>query len=110
MNRGKRREVVGIVTSDRMQKSVVVMVERLVKHPVYGKYIRRRTKLMAHNEGDQAKLGDSVELVETRPLSKRKSWRVLRIVKKAPVQVETIDLTAIPEEAAAKKTKGEGQS
>jgi small subunit ribosomal protein S17 len=87
MNRGKRRRVVGIVTSDRMTKSVVVQAMRLVKHPLYGKYVRRRTKYMAHDEENSAHTGDRVELEETRPLSKRKCWRVLRILEKAPVQV-----------------------
>jgi len=87
MTRSTRRHVVGIVTSDRMTKSVVVEVKRLVKHPLYGKYIRRRTKYMAHDEENTAHVGDRVELEETRPLSKRKSWRLLRILQKAPVQV-----------------------
>ena len=85
MTRGKRRQVVGVVVSDRMQKSVVVEVERLVKHPLYKKYIRRRTRLMAHDEENTAHVGDRVELVETRPLSKRKSWRLLQVLRRAPV-------------------------
>jgi len=87
MDRDRRRRVVGIVTSDRMTKSVVVQAMRLVKHPLYGKYVRRRTKYMAHDEENSAHTGDRVELEETRPLSKRKCWRVLRILEKAPVQV-----------------------
>ena len=110
MSRGKRRRVVGVVTSDRMQKSVVVSVDRLVKHPIYGKYVRRRTKLMAHNENDEARLGDRVEMVETRPLSRKKTWRVLRILRKAPAQVETIDLAAPPEGAMPPKAKSEAPS
>jgi small subunit ribosomal protein S17 len=70
-----------------MTKSVVVQAMRLVKHPLYGKYVRRRTKYMAHDEENSAHTGDRVELEETRPLSKRKCWRVLRILEKAPVQV-----------------------
>jgi small subunit ribosomal protein S17 len=101
MTRGKRRRVVGIVTSDRMKKSVVVEVKRLVKHPLYGKYIRRRTKYMAHDEENAAHTGDRVELVETRPLSKRKCWRVLRILEKAPAEVvpppEAFTVTAVPD-------------
>jgi len=96
MTRGNRRHVEGVVTSDRMQKSVVVEVKRLVKHPLYRKYIRRRTKLMAHDEENAARRGDRVELVETRPLSKRKSWRVLRILEKASAVVPLS-----PEELAA---------
>ena len=107
MNRGKRRQVVGVVTSDKMQKTVVVSVERIVKHPLYGKYIRRRNKLMAHNEGDVARMGDRVELVETRPLSKNKTWRVLRVLVKAPEPVDLTVLSAIPEGVLPEKTKGE---
>ena len=110
MSRTHRRTVVGVVASDRMQKSVVVMVERLVKHPVYKKIVRRRTKLMAHNENDEARLGDRVELVETRPLSRRKSWRVARILTKAPAPVEEIDLTAPLLKPAPSKTEGEATS
>ena len=110
MSRTRRREIVGVVTSDRMQKSVVVTVERIVKHPLYKKIMRRRTKVMAHNENDEARLGDRVELVETRPLSRNKSWRVARILVKAPAPVESIDLQAPVEESAPEKTKGEASS
>ncbi len=110
MSRTHRREVVGVVTSDRMQKTVVVAIERLVKHPLYKKTMRRRTKVMAHNENDEARMGDRVELVETRPLSRRKSWRVARILVKAPAPVETIDLQAPVEAAAPEKTKSEASS
>jgi small subunit ribosomal protein S17 len=110
MNRTHRREVVGIVTSDRMQKSVVVAVERLVKHPLYKKTLRRRTKVMAHNENDEARLGDRVELVETRPLSRNKSWRVTRILVKAPALVDTIGLVTPAEKPAGEKTKGGASS
>jgi small subunit ribosomal protein S17 len=96
MDRGKRKTTVGVVTSDKMQKSVVVEVTRLVKHPLYGKYMRRRTKLMAHNEVG-ARTGDRVEMVETRPLSKRKSWRVLRVVEKAKLAEVSPELVAVPE-------------
>ena len=85
MPRGNRRRVEGVVTSDGMNKSVVVEVKRLVKHPKYKKYIRRRTKLMAHDEENATRLGDRVELIETRPISKRKSWRVLRVVQASHV-------------------------
>jgi len=108
MSRGKRRHVVGVVTSNRMQKSVVVEVTRLVKHPLYGKYLRRRTKFMAHDEENAAGIGDRVELVETRPISKRKSWRLLRVLQKAAM-VEPVltveDLTARADE----KKKGAGR-
>lgn len=81
--RGKRAEKIGIVTSDKMQKTVVVRVDRLVKHPVYKRYVRRRTKFMAHNEIDGLSIGDQVRIVETRPLSAHKRWRVVEVVRKA---------------------------
>lgn len=81
--RGRRTEKVGIVTSDKMQKTVVVRVDRLVKHPVYKRYVRRRTKFMAHNEIEGVSIGDQVRIIETRPLSKLKRWRVAEVVRKA---------------------------
>jgi small subunit ribosomal protein S17 len=80
--RGKRLEKVGLVTSDKMEKSVVVRVERLVRHSKYRRYVRRRTRFMAHNELG-AKEGDIVRIVETRPLSAPKRWRVVEIVQRA---------------------------
>lgn len=80
--RHRRQEKVGLVTSDRMQKTVVVRVERQVRHRKYERYIRRRTKFMAHDEIG-AHTGDIVRIVETRPLSARKRWRVVEIVQKA---------------------------
>ena len=79
---GKRAEKIGVVSSDKMTKTVVVRVDRLVKHPVYRKYVKRRKKFMAHDELG-AKIGDKVKIVETRPLSARKRWRVVEIVQKA---------------------------
>ena len=78
----KRAEKVGIVSSDKMMKTVTVRVDRLVKHPVYRKYVRKRKKFMAHDETG-AKIGDKVRIVETRPLSARKRWRVVEIIRKA---------------------------
>lgn len=80
--RGKRSQKVGIVASDKMQKTVVVRVDRLVKHPKYRRYVRRTSKFMAHDEVG-ATIGDKVRIVETRPLSARKRWRVVEIVQKA---------------------------
>lgn len=80
--RHRRQEKVGLVTSDKMQKTVVVRVERQVRHRKYKRYIRRRTKFMAHDEIG-AHIGDIVRIVETRPLSARKRWRVVEIVQKA---------------------------
>ncbi len=81
--RGRRAEKIGIVTSDKMQKTVVVRVDRLVKHPVYKRYVRRRSKFMAHNEIEGVAVGDQVRIVETRPLSARKRWRVVEVLRKA---------------------------
>jgi small subunit ribosomal protein S17 len=80
--RGKRAEKIGVVASDKMTKTVVVRVDRLVKHPIYRKYVRKRKKFMAHDEMG-AKVGDKVKIVETRPLSARKRWRVVEIIQKA---------------------------
>ncbi len=80
--RGRRSEKVGIVASDKMEKTVVVRVDRLVKHPKYRRYVRRTSKFMAHDELE-ATTGDKVRIVETRPLSARKRWRVVEILQKA---------------------------
>lgn len=81
--RGRRVEKIGIVTSDKMMKTVVVRVDRRVKHPVYKRYIRKRSKFMAHNEIEGVSTGDQVRIVETRPLSARKRWRVVEVLRKA---------------------------
>ena len=78
----RRQEKVGLVTSDKMTKTVVVRVERQVKHPKYKRYIRKRSKFMAHDEVG-ARIGDTVRIIETRPMSARKRWRVIEIVRKA---------------------------
>ena len=91
--RGNRRVAVGVVTSDKMQKTRRVEIPRLVKHARYGKYIRRRTICHVHDENNEAHMGDTVEIMETRPLSKTKNWRLVRIVTKAP--------EAAPREVAA---------
>ena len=80
--KGKRAEKIGVVASDKMTKTVVVRVDRLVKHPIYRKYVRKRNKFMAHDEMG-SKVGDKVRIVETRPLSARKRWRVVEIIHKA---------------------------
>jgi len=80
--RSKRAEKIGMVSSDKMTKTVVVRVDRVVKHPMYRKYIKRRKKFMAHDEMGSA-IGDKVRIVETRPLSARKRWRVVEIIQKA---------------------------
>ena len=77
-------EMQGVVVSDRMQKSVVVAVKRRVQHGVYGKIQKRTTKLMAHNENDDAKMGDLVAIAESSPMSRRKRWSVTRVIERAP--------------------------
>ena len=81
--KGMRKGVIGVVVSDKMDRSILVQTERKVKHPRYGKYVRRITKYMADNPDNAAKTGDRVEIVQTRPLSKKKCWRVAKIVDKA---------------------------
>lgn len=81
--RGMKRQVVGIVVSNKMEKTVIVAVERLVKHPLVHKYIRRRGKFAAHDENNSCGVGDKVEITASRPLSRTKRWRVSRIVEKA---------------------------
>ena len=81
--RGSRKTRVGLVVSDKMQKTVVVAVDRRVPHPVYGKMVTRTTRLKAHDEENSAKQGDTVRIMETRPLSKDKRWRVVEIVERA---------------------------
>ena len=80
---GMKRQLVGTVVSDKMYKTVVVLVERLVKHKFYHKYIRRRAKFAAHDQNNTCQIGDKVMLTECRPLSRSKRWRVSKIVKKA---------------------------
>lgn len=82
-NRSIKKEVVGTVVSDKMDKTVVVMVERLVKHRLYHKFIRRRAKFSAHDESNSCQIGDKVMITESRPLSKTKKWRVSKIIEKA---------------------------
>ncbi|MGP1928823.1 MAG: 30S ribosomal protein S17 [Arsenophonus sp. NC-WZS1-MAG3] len=79
----KIRTLQGRVTSDKMEKSIVVTIERMVKHPLYGKFIRRTTKLHVHDENNESSIGDLVEIHQTRPLSKTKSWILVRVLEKA---------------------------
>ena len=81
--RGKKRQVAGIIVSNKMDKTVVVQVERLVRHPLYKKFIRRTNKFAAHDKDNTCQIGDRVEISESRPLSKTKRWRVVRIIEKA---------------------------
>lgn len=81
--RNLRKERVGVVTSDKMDKSIVVSVERKVKHPKYGKFVKKTTKFVAHDEKNDCNAGDTVKIMETRPLSKTKNWRLVEIVERA---------------------------
>ena len=81
--RKNKKELIGLVVSDKMDKSVVVRVERFVQHPVYKKYIKRYKKFHAHDESNECRIGDEVKIIETRPLSKLKRFRVTDILKKA---------------------------
>lgn len=79
----KIRTQQGRVVSDKMDKSIVVAIERMVKHPIYGKFVKRTTKLHAHDENNECGIGDTVEIQECRPLSKKKSWTLVKVVEKA---------------------------
>ena len=81
--RNLRKERIGIVTSSKMDKSITVAVQRRVKHPIYGKFIGKTTKFMAHDEKNECAVGDKVKIMETRPLSKKKRWRLVEIIEKA---------------------------
>ena len=83
MERNLRKERTGLVVSNKMEKSIVVLVERKVKHPKYGKFVKKSTKFMAHDEKNECGFGDRVAVMETRPLSKTKRWRLVEIVEKA---------------------------
>ena len=86
--RSQRRTLVGVVTRDKMAKTRRVDVERLVRHPRYGKFVKKRTVCYVHDEKNESHIGDTVEIMETRPLSKLKCWRLVRIVVKAPTKVQ----------------------
>ncbi|MBK7128438.1 MAG: 30S ribosomal protein S17 [Crocinitomicaceae bacterium] len=81
--RNIRKERIGVVTSNKMEKSIVVSVERKVKHPKYGKFVKKTTKFVAHDEKNECNPGDTVRIMETRPLSKNKCWRLVEIVERA---------------------------
>jgi small subunit ribosomal protein S17 len=83
MERNFRKERIGVVVSNKMDKSIVVAVKRKVKHPIYGKFINMTKKLMAHDEENKCNIGDTVRISETRPLSKDKTWRLIEIIERA---------------------------
>ena len=83
MERNLRKERIGVVVSNKMDKSIVVLVERKVKHPKYGKFVKKSTKFMAHDNENECTIGDTVRIMETRPLSKNKCWRLVEIIERA---------------------------
>ena len=83
MNRNLRKERTGVVVSNKMDKSIVVQISRKVKHPVYGKVVKKSSKFMAHDEKNDCNIGDTVRIMETRPLSKDKCWRLVEIIERA---------------------------
>jgi len=83
MERNFRKERIGVVVSNKMEKSIVVAVERKVKHPMYGKFVKKTTKLVAHDDSNDCNEGDTVRIMETRPLSKSKCWRLVEIIERA---------------------------
>jgi small subunit ribosomal protein S17 len=81
--RNLRRERIGVVVSNKMEKSIVVAVKRKVKHPIYGKFVNKTTRFVAHDQDNSCNIGDTVKIGETRPLSKTKNWRLIEIVERA---------------------------
>jgi len=81
--RNVRKEKIGLVTSNKMEKSIVVSVERKVKHPKYGKFVNKTTKFVAHDDANTCNIGDTVKIVETRPISKNKCWRLVEVIERA---------------------------
>ena len=83
MERNLRKQREGIVFSNKMEKTISVVIERKVKHPIYGKYMIRSTKILAHDEKNECNIGDKVRVMETKPLSKNKRWRLIKLIEKA---------------------------
>jgi small subunit ribosomal protein S17 len=83
VERNLRKTRIGLVTSNRMDKTITVAIERKVKHPIYGKFVKKTTKFHAHDEKNECTIGDTVRIMETRPLSKLKRWRLVEVVEKA---------------------------
>lgn len=82
-NRNLRKERVGLVVSNKMDKSIVITVERKVKHPIYGKFVKATSKFMAHDDKNDCNIGDTVKIMEIRPMSKNKCWRLVEIIERA---------------------------
>ncbi len=83
MERNLRKERIGLVVSDKMDKTIIVEIERKVKHPIYGKFVKKTSKFSAHDEKNECNIGDTVRVMETRPLSKNKCWRLVEIIERA---------------------------
>jgi small subunit ribosomal protein S17 len=83
VQRSRRKSRIGLVTSNKMEKTITIVVERKVKHPLYGKFVKKSTKFMAHDEKNECSIGDTVRIMETRPLSKNKCWRLVEVLEKA---------------------------
>ena len=83
MERNLRKERIGLVVSDKMDKTIMVEIERKVKHPIYGKFVKKTSKFSAHDEKNECNIGDTVRVMETRPLSKNKCWRLVEIIERA---------------------------
>jgi small subunit ribosomal protein S17 len=81
--RGRRKTRIGVVTSNKMEKTITITVERKVKHALYGKFLKKTSKFMAHDEKNECTIGDTVKIMETRPLSKNKCWRLVEVLEKA---------------------------
>jgi small subunit ribosomal protein S17 len=96
--RRMRASKVGVVVSDRMDKTAVVAVERMVRHPAYKRIVRRTSKFFAHDEKNDVHVGDRVEIVETRPMSKNKRWRIARVIARAPERVRGAAALAVQDE------------
>ena len=83
MERNLRTERIGVVASNKMDKTIVVVIERRTKHPIYGKFVKKSTRFFAHDENNECNVGDTVRIMETRPLSKNKRWRLVEIIERA---------------------------
>ncbi len=81
--RNLRKERIGVVTSNKMEKSITVEIERRVKHPIYGKFVKKTSRFMAHDENNECNIGDTVRIMEIRPMSKNKCWRLVEIIERA---------------------------
>ena len=83
MERNLRKERIGVVASNKMDKTIVVLIERRTKHPIYGKFVKKSTRFFAHDEKNECNIGDTVRIMETRPMSKNKRWRLVEIIERA---------------------------